>query len=93
MRVSAHKSYQYTESVDVVKMDNIHLRAVITIEFEADDFVAAAAHQNTLETLISKLAENYPDARLTLRERRDRGPKEADVRPLRLTTGRVHRYA
>jgi hypothetical protein len=77
----------------LLKMDKVRLRATIIIEFEADDFAAAAVHQNRLKEVTAGLSENYPDVVLSLRERRDRRPKEAEVKPLRLTTGRMHRYS
>jgi hypothetical protein len=71
----------------------MRLRAEIVVELEAADFVDAATHQNRLESFISQLSEAYPNVKLTLRERRDRGPKEADLRPSGHASGRLHRYA
>lgn len=72
------------------------LRAVITIDIEAADFVEAAAHQRRIETLLQPLTEPYPDAALTFRERRSarRGPMAAvaDVRPLPRPSGKLRTY-
>ncbi len=76
----------------MIRIDNIRLRATIIIEFEADDFADAAVHQNRLKAVVAGLSENYRDVELSLRERRDRGPKEVEVKPSSLTTGRLHRY-
>jgi hypothetical protein len=70
----------------------LRLRAEIVIEVDAADYVEAAAHQNRLEQLMRKLHDAYPHARLSIRERRDRGPKPAMLRPNGRTTGRLHRY-
>ncbi len=74
------------------KIDSLRLRATITIEFEADDFAAAAVHQDKLKAVVAELSESYSDVMLSLRERRDRGPKDVEVSPSRPTTGRLHRY-
>jgi hypothetical protein len=44
----------------------------ISIELSVDDFVAAADHQRRFQDLLSLVREAYPDATLTLRERRPR---------------------
>jgi len=46
------------------------LRAIITFEIEAGDFVAAAEHQRRLEDLMDMLRREYPTAELEMRERR-----------------------
>jgi hypothetical protein len=74
-------------------MDKIRLRATITIEIEADDFTDAAIHQKRLTAAVDKLSETYSGIKLSLRERRDRRPRETEAKPLGVTTGRMHRYA
>jgi hypothetical protein len=46
----------------------------ISIELTADDFVAAADHQRRIQDLLSLIREAYPNATLTMRERRSRKP-------------------
>jgi len=46
------------------------LRAVLTIDIEARDFVDAAEHQRQVEAVLSKVSEVYPTAELVFRERR-----------------------
>lgn len=46
------------------------LRAVVTIDVEAADFVEAADHQRRIEELMEPLQAAYPGADLTFRERR-----------------------
>lgn len=72
----------------------MRLRAHITIDIDADDFIAAADHQRAVQTMLDQVHDLYPQAKLEFRERRDR----ADARPrqeastLRQSTGAVHRY-
>jgi hypothetical protein len=44
----------------------------ISIELTVDDFVAAADHQRRIQGLLNLIRQAYPDATLTLRERRQR---------------------
>ena len=44
----------------------------ISIELSVDDFVAAADHQRRFQDLLALIREAYPNATLTLRERRPR---------------------
>jgi hypothetical protein len=48
----------------------LRLRAQITIDIEASDFVAAADHQRQVEDFIAKIREVYEEADLVLKERR-----------------------
>ncbi len=72
----------------------MRLRAHITIDIDANDFIAAADHQRTVQTLLGQLRDLYPQARLEFRERRDRA--DARQRPEsagpRQSTGAVHHY-
>lgn len=43
-----------------------------SIELNVEDFVAAADHQRRFLDLLTLIRESYPDATLTLRERRPR---------------------
>jgi hypothetical protein len=44
----------------------------ISIELTVDDFIQAADHQRRLERLLADIRQTYPDARLAMRERRER---------------------
>lgn len=44
----------------------------ISIELVVDDFVEAADHQRRIEALMARIRETYPQARLSMRERRQR---------------------
>lgn len=57
----------------------MRLRAQITIDIEARDFVDAADHQRKLEDLVQSIKREYSQAALLLRERRERG--SSDLRP------------
>ncbi len=50
----------------------MRLRAQITLEFDAADYVDAAEHQRLLEQHLGQINQNYPNARLAIRERRER---------------------
>jgi hypothetical protein len=74
------------------------IRAILTIDIEASDFVDAAEHQRRVEALLSQVSAVYPSAALTFRERRvsarDAGPRPAGQRmaaPVQ-ATGRLSSY-
>jgi hypothetical protein len=72
----------------------VKLRALITIDIDAEDFIAAADHQRRIATLIEGLKGAYEQADLSFRERRPR-PLAAYGRPpltVRQGTGRLHDY-
>ncbi|THD62432.1 hypothetical protein [Phenylobacterium sp.] len=46
------------------------LSGQISIELTVDDYVAAADHQKRIEGLLARIRDTYPNATLTLRERR-----------------------
>ncbi|HEX3365854.1 hypothetical protein [Phenylobacterium sp.] len=50
------------------------LSGQISIELTVDDFVAAADHQRRIEGLLAVIRDIYPEATLTLRERRQAKP-------------------
>jgi hypothetical protein len=72
----------------------LRLRAQITIDIEADDFVAAADHQKRVEGFIDGIREVYADTNLVLKERRIlAGPREPRPEPVqRRSTGKLHSY-
>lgn len=76
----------------------MRLRAAITIDIEAADFVEAATHQRRLQALFDQVAAAYPAAEFQLRERRERAarrPAEAEpegVTQLKHYTGKLNRY-
>jgi len=60
---------------------SIALRAQITIDLIADDFVCAADHQRRIESLMGAIKEAYGEALLEFRERRPRPARK--LRPAR----------
>ena len=75
----------------------MRLRALITIDIDADDYVDAADHQRRLQTLIESIKADYPQAALQLRERRARRGRRDEgagdtVTQLKHYTGRLNRY-
>ena len=73
------------------------LRALITIDIDADDFIDAAAHQRQVEAMLSDLRAKYPAASLVFRERRQsaraaRRAGAASVRSSVHSTGRLSTY-
>jgi hypothetical protein len=72
----------------------LRLRAQITIDIEAADFVAAADHQKRVESFIDGIREVYSDTNLVLKERRIlAGPREPRPEPVqRRATGKLHSY-
>jgi hypothetical protein len=61
----------------------LRLRALITIDINARDFVEAADHQRRLEEIVGRIKEDYQHVALALRERRERAeaPHELAARP------------
>jgi hypothetical protein len=75
----------------------MRLRALITIDIDADDYVDAADHQRRLQTLVEAIQADYPQASLQLRERRARRGRRNEgsgdtVTQLKHYTGRLNRY-
>lgn len=72
------------------------LRALITIDVEAVDFVEAADHQRRIQELMEALQASYPAADLTFRERRSsrRGATTTatDQQTLPRSSGRLRNY-
>ena len=50
----------------------MRLRAQIVVDIDAGDYVEAAEHQNLLQQCLKEIQVRYPDASLTMRERRER---------------------
>jgi hypothetical protein len=57
------------------------LRAEISIEIDADDYIAAADHQRSVEMLFGDVKAQYGQASLAIRQMRERQP--AAPRPRR----------
>ena len=53
----------------------MRLRAQITIDISAEDFVQAADHQTRLAKFVEDLKSEYPAAEMIIRERRERRPE------------------
>jgi hypothetical protein len=76
----------------------MRLRAVITVDIEAADYVEAAAHQRRLQALFDTVKADYPSAEFQFRERRARPPRrEPEATPDTVTqlkhyTGKLNRY-
>jgi hypothetical protein len=74
----------------------MRLRAEIAIEVEAADYLDAAKHQETLTHLMSTVRDRYPEASMSIRERRQRrgvragGPHGGQIKHY---TGRLNSYA
>jgi hypothetical protein len=77
----------------------MRLRACITVDIDAADYVEAAAHQRRLQMLFETVAAAYPGAEFQFRERRARParrPAEAapqTVTQLKHYTGKLNRYS
>jgi hypothetical protein len=50
----------------------MRLRAQIVVDIDAGDYVEAAEHQSLLQQYLKEIQLRYPDASLTMRERRER---------------------
>ena len=77
----------------------MRLRASITVDIDAADYVEAAAHQRRLQALFEAVAAAYPEADFQFRERRARTrPQPAQSVPETVTqlkhyTGKLNRYS
>ncbi|HXA37674.1 MAG TPA: hypothetical protein VNW53_01625 [Phenylobacterium sp.] len=56
----------------------LKLRIDISVEIEAADFIEAAAHQGAFQLHLDALQIDYPQASMTIRERR--GPRLTPVK-------------
>lgn len=56
----------------------LKLRIDITVEIEAADFIEAAGHQGAFQHHLNALQSEYPQAAMTIRERR--GPRLSPVK-------------
>ena len=72
----------------------MRLRAHITIDIDASDFIAAADHQRAVQGMLEQVRDSYPQAKLEIRERRDRADaaQRAGSAASRQSTGAVHHY-
>ena len=50
----------------------MRLRAQIIVDIDAADYVEAAAHQSALQRHLEQIQETYPNASMSMRERRER---------------------
>lgn len=62
------------------------LRAQIIVDINAEDYVAAADHQRSLEELLTRVRGQYPNAQLSIRERRQRAIESEMARDNHLIT-------
>ena len=56
----------------------LKLRIDISVEIDAADFIEAAAHQSAFQSHMDALQIDYPQAAMTIRERR--GPRMTPVK-------------
>ena len=69
------------------------LRATITIDVEALDYLEAADHQKRIETHLAQVKEAYPGAWMVLSEpRRSAAAGPATPRKLYMRSGRLNAY-
>jgi hypothetical protein len=70
------------------------LRAQITIDLDAADYVDAADHQRRFQNLLQTVKQQYPQAECLFRERRVRPAVRQSSPPpkVRRQTGRLHQY-
>jgi hypothetical protein len=69
------------------------LRATITIDVEATDYLEAADHQKCIESHLAQVKSAYPDAWMVLSERRrPQASGPAAPRKLYLRSGRLSAY-
>lgn len=50
----------------------MRLRAQIVVDIDAGDYVEAAMHQSALRQYLEQIQARYPNAEMTMRERRER---------------------
>lgn len=70
----------------------MRLRAEIVVDITSDDYIAAAEHQKVLERFLEEIRRKYPDAKLAMRERRERkaepvAPRLHDIRRFSIAKG------
>ena len=69
------------------------LRATITVDMEAGDYIEAAEHQALLQKVLAQIRQDYPGAWLTLGGRHKRGDAQPGRRPRLLRpSGRLNAY-
>ncbi|HLZ74085.1 hypothetical protein [Phenylobacterium sp.] len=69
------------------------LAAEISVPLQVRDFVEAGEHQRQLEEFLDLIRARYPDATLTVRERRQRIKSQpSPTAGRRFATGALHQY-
>jgi hypothetical protein len=68
------------------------LRATITIDVEAADYLEAAEHQKRLETHMAEIRADFPAASIVLNERRRPAAEPTEPRKLYERSGRLNTY-
>jgi len=65
----------------------------ISVELTVGDYIEAADHQKRLEDILRLVRDAYPDAKLAMRERRQRKALSlARATPRSAVTGALNRY-
>lgn len=68
------------------------LRATITIDVEAADYLEAAEHQKRIEAHMAEIRSDFPGAAMLLNERRRPAVEPAEPRRLYERSGRLNTY-
>jgi hypothetical protein len=69
------------------------LHGQISIDLPAGDYFTLADHRKRLEEILAFIRSTYPEATLSLRERRSRTPMPMTPAPPRAATGALNSYA
>jgi hypothetical protein len=79
--------------VETSSMPTIRLRVTISVDVEATDFLEAAEHQKRLQTYLSSLRDEYPEAALSVRDRRaPRVERSRPPRAMHARSGKLNVY-
>ena len=68
------------------------LRATITIDVEVADYQEAAQHERCIQSCVSQIRGDYPNAELTLIERRRPSEEPTPPRRLHPRSGQLKAY-
>ena len=69
------------------------LSGQISIDLPAGDYFAAADHRRRLDEILTYIRESYPEATLSIRERRERRALQLTPAAPRASTGALNAYA
>jgi hypothetical protein len=83
--LSLNNVFAAWELIIAVLRGAMKLRAEITVDITAEDYIVAAQHQKSFEEFLIALQTQYPDAKLQIKERRDRGHDEGAKAPYHIS--------